>query len=91
MRRRKRLEEFSWRRGKSTCKSPMVSVLHSQGNMYRLASVLCKVYKRDCLETLELFVSIIDSHYKILAREGHYYICVLDNLAEAVMTGREQS
>ena len=58
--------------------------------MYRLASVLCKVYKRDCLETLELFVSIIDSHYKILAREGHYYICVLDNLAEAVMTGREQ-
>ena len=51
----------------------------------------CEVYKRDCLETLQLFVSITDSHYKILAREGHYYICVLDNLAEAVMTGREQS
>lgn len=49
------------------------------------------MYKRDCLETFEHFVSIIDSHYKILAREGHYYIYVLDNLAEAVMTGREQS
>ena len=54
-------------------------------------SVLWEVYKRDCLETFEHFVSIIDSHYKILAREEHYYIYVLDNLAEAVMTGREQS